>query len=104
MVPMPCPCCVCAAPIASSRRSPGMNVDTDRRTNAVLVARSRSHALVDIANRILRAIDIALSLVLSLEPSDLRLDESPVDLDRGARDVRRPVGQQERRHLPAFFR
>ena len=28
-----------------------MNVDTDRRTNAVFVARSRSHALVDIGEQ-----------------------------------------------------
>ena len=47
---MPCACCAAAAAIASSSRSPGMNVDTDRRTNAVRVARSRSHAFVDIAS------------------------------------------------------
>jgi hypothetical protein len=35
-----------------------MNADTDRRTNAVFVARSRSHALVDIANSMLRATDM----------------------------------------------
>jgi hypothetical protein len=32
-----------------------MNVDTDRLTNAVLVARSRSQALVDIASNTFRA-------------------------------------------------
>jgi hypothetical protein len=32
-----------------------MNVDTDRRTNAVLVACSRNHAFVDIARRTRRA-------------------------------------------------
>src|SRR4051794_26111792 len=56
---MPRDSCAAAASIASSSRSPGMNVDTDRRTNAVLVARSRSHALVDIASRIFRATLIA---------------------------------------------
>ena len=58
MVPMPCVCCAAAAAIASSSRSPGMKVDTDRRTNAVLVACSRSHALVDSARRSFRAMDI----------------------------------------------
>ena len=38
MVPMPCVSCAADASIASSSRSPGMKVDTDRRTNAVLVA------------------------------------------------------------------
>jgi hypothetical protein len=38
MVPLPCVCCALAAAIASSSRSPGMKVDTDRRTNAVFVA------------------------------------------------------------------
>src|SRR5262249_49343741 len=41
--------------MASSRRSPGMKLETDRRTNAVFVARSRSHALVDNARSSLRA-------------------------------------------------
>jgi len=40
-----------------------MNVDTDRRTNAVFVARSRSHAFVDIAKRALRAIDIVKLMI-----------------------------------------
>ena len=44
--------------IASSSRSPGMNFDTERRTNAVFVARSRSHAFVDMRAGALRAIDI----------------------------------------------
>ena len=35
-------------------RSPGMNRDTDLRTNAVLVARSRSHAFVDPASNTFR--------------------------------------------------
>ena len=55
IVSMPRASCAAAAVIASSSRSPGMKVDTDRRTNAVFVARSRSHALVDIASRIFRA-------------------------------------------------
>jgi hypothetical protein len=37
-----------------------MNVDTERRTNAVLVARSRNQAFVDIANNALRAKLIAI--------------------------------------------
>ena len=51
--------------MASSSFSPGMKVDTDRRTNAVLVARSRSHAFVDIARRILRATLIYSSPLIS---------------------------------------
>ena len=37
--------------MASSSRSPGMNFETERRTNAVRVARSRSQRLVDSASR-----------------------------------------------------
>src|SRR5471030_350515 len=58
MVLMPCASCTAAAAMASSRRSPGMKADTDRRTNAVFVARSRSQALVDIASNNLRATDM----------------------------------------------
>ena len=46
-----------AAVSASSSRSPGMNADTERRTNVVFVAWSRSHALVDAASSSLRARD-----------------------------------------------
>src|SRR5215471_7741105 len=55
MVSMPWRSCDAAAVIASSSRSPGMNVDTDRRTKAVFVALSRSHAFVDAARRSFRA-------------------------------------------------
>ena len=44
----------CAARSASSILSPGMNRDTDLRTNAALVARSRSQALVEPASRTFR--------------------------------------------------
>src|SRR5947207_686689 len=68
MVPMPRACCAAAAAIASSRRSPGMNVDTDRRTNAVFVARSRSHRLVERASRASRA-----RLILRIAGCGLRI-------------------------------
>jgi hypothetical protein len=56
IVPMPSGCCRLAAAIASSMRSPGMNADTERRTNAAFVARSRIQTLVDAARRSLREI------------------------------------------------
>src|SRR5687768_7636827 len=57
MVPIPSCSCARAAASASSSRSPGMNADTERRTNVVFVAWSRSHALVDAASSSRRAID-----------------------------------------------
>src|SRR5258708_1113926 len=100
MVPMPCASCAAAAAIASSRRSPGMNVDTARRTNAVFVARSRSHALVDIANRIVRAMLTArLSATRNprsaMSPSQESLQETAVHLQGRSGDVRGGVGEQE---------
>src|SRR6185503_7383850 len=62
IVRMPWRSCPAAAVMASSSRSPGMNAETERRTNAVRVARSRSHALVDIARRALRARLITLRI------------------------------------------
>ncbi len=57
---MPCGLSAFAASIASSTRSPGMNLTTDRRTNAVFVARSRIQAFVDAQSRALRIKDIGL--------------------------------------------
>src|SRR5262245_15307008 len=88
--------------MASSSRSPGMNVETDRRTNAVFVARSRSQALVDIARRTFRAIPMLRGggPFQAAEWSEQTLDHAAVDLDRGAGDIRRSVGQQERADAP----
>ena len=47
-----------AASIASSIVSPGMNFTTERRTNFVRMARSRSHGLVDAHNNDFRITDI----------------------------------------------
>ena len=58
MVLMPCGFSAFAASIASSTRSPGMNFTTDRRTNAVFVARSRMKAFVDAHSRALRIKDM----------------------------------------------
>src|SRR5437867_1186894 len=92
-----------------------MNVETDRRTKAVFVARSRSHRLVDMASRsfratlILRTSDVGLRrLRIWHEPSssEIRnprsavsqqsLDETAVDLHRRARHVRRGIREQKR--------
>ena len=54
MVLIPCGLSACAASIASSIRSPGMNFTTERRTNAVFIARSRIHTFVDAASRAFR--------------------------------------------------
>src|SRR5690242_3389855 len=55
---MPCGFNSIAARSASSICSPGMKRATERRTNAVLVARSRSHGLVDPASSTFRINDI----------------------------------------------
>ena len=54
MVLIPCGLSACAASIASSIRSPGMNLTTERRTKAVFVARSRIHTFVEAASRAFR--------------------------------------------------
>ena len=46
-----------AAAMASSIVSPGMNFDTERRTNAFFVAVSRSQTLVEAQRKTLRIID-----------------------------------------------
>ena len=51
---MPCPCRSRAAASASSTRSPGQNLRTERRTNDALVARSRSQAFVELASKTFR--------------------------------------------------
>jgi hypothetical protein len=58
-----------------------MNFDTDRRTNAVLVARSRNHAFVDAARSALRAkfmtlriADCGLRIYCGLAIEALRID------------------------------
>src|SRR5215510_2287505 len=81
MAPTPSVCWADAASIASSKRSPGIKAETERRTNAVFVARSRSHAFVDSASSSFRAItrplyaytraraqrfDVQMSLLVSL--------------------------------------
>src|SRR6186713_1425323 len=58
----PCGLIARAASIASSIRSPGMNFTTERRTNAVFVARSRIQAFVDAARSIFLITDIAGNL------------------------------------------
>src|ERR1700686_1110068 len=97
IVATPWACCAAAAPIASSSRSPGMKVDTDRRTNAVFMARSRSHALVDIASKTLRAMLIER---MSQKP----FDEAAVDLHRGAGDVRSGFREQKSADAAEFVR
>src|SRR5437867_8076918 len=92
---MPCACCCAAAPIASSSRSPGMNLETERRTKAVRVARSRSQRLVESASNALRAMLIT---------SKKSFDESAVDLNRRSVDIRGRVGQQERADAAEFAR
>src|SRR5690348_14461570 len=95
-----------------------MNLDTDRRTNAVFVARSRSHRLVLAASRILRATDMTLRIAdCGLRTADWQLgiqsairnpqselsvsqntfDQTAVNLHGRPGDVRRGIGQQERR-------
>src|SRR3954452_17406411 len=49
-----------AASIASSRRSPGMNLTTERLTNAVRTARSRSQGLVEAQRKKVRERDIEI--------------------------------------------
>ena len=87
MVPMPRACCAAAAAIASSSRSPGMKVDTERRTNAVFVARSRSQRVG--GHREER---------FAGERSQQSLDQAAIHLQRGAGDVRRGL---ESRNAPS---
>ena len=61
---------------------------TDRRTNAVFVAWSRSHGLVEPASRTFRINDMKTPAT-DREPSQDAPDRSAVDLDSGARHVRR---------------
>src|SRR5262245_17576412 len=61
MVPAPRRCSTRAALTASSRVSPGMNADTDRLTNAVLVARSRRKRLLEAARSAFLVILTAIS-------------------------------------------
>ena len=63
---MPCRFSSRAAASASSTRSPGQNLRTERRTNAALVARSRSQAFVELASRTFR---ITLMQILELQLS-----------------------------------
>ena len=58
MVLIRCGFSAAAAPSASSTFSPGMNADTDRRTNARFVACSRRNVDVDMASSTFRITDI----------------------------------------------
>ena len=58
IVVIPCGFSVAAACSASSIVSPGMNAETDRRTNARFVACSRRNGEVDIARRTFRIRDM----------------------------------------------
>src|SRR5215208_4287487 len=95
-----------AAARASSLRSPGMNLRTDRRTNAALVARSRSHGLVDPASRIFlitlihppahRTWHVARGTWHVARDSHHALHQPAVHLQGRARDIAGGVRQQER--------
>src|SRR5215207_6246699 len=88
----------CAARNASSIVSPGMKRETDFRTNAALVARSRSHAFVDPASSTFRITDITTLSLLGLLPLEDAPDLSAVHLHGRTGHVRGRIGQQERSH------
>src|ERR1700730_12250443 len=92
---MPCVCSRRAASIASSIRSPGMNRDTERITNGVLVARSRSQAMPDAPSSSLR-------MMLTTGAPSHASDQAAVDLHRRPGHIGRGVRQQERRHAAEF--
>src|SRR6188474_2776534 len=101
MVDIPCRFNSAAARSASSICSPGMNRETDRRTNAVFVARSRSHAFVDPESSTFRIIDMhrARGLGLKAQGSDASQyasDQPTVHLHGSARHVRRGIGEEKR--------
>src|SRR5687767_15988573 len=92
---MPCGARSRAARSASSRSSPGMNRATDRRTKAVFVARSRSHALVEAARRTFRINDMGSRARAGTSSQDVP-NRPAVDLDGGPCHVDGGLGQQER--------
>src|SRR5881394_4106410 len=106
MVLIRCGLSVAAAVSASSTFSPGMNAETDFRTNARFVACSRRNGEVDMASKTFRITDIRTLWLL--QPARRRAgaprqrtlqdaaDRAAVDLLRCAGHVRRGAGQQER--------
>src|SRR5687768_4856838 len=102
---MPWPFSARAAASASSTRSPGQNLRTERRTNAALVARSRSQAFVELASSTFRI------TLMEWQPVDWRaavrssqhaLDQAAIHLHRRAGHVARGRREQKRSH-PAVF-